>query len=73
MLSRAIIAGLTSVGVEVQNLESMPLSISRYYVRTQRAGGLMHVRVAQRQNNNVSIEFFDSTGIAISKAMERKS
>jgi mannose-1-phosphate guanylyltransferase/phosphomannomutase len=72
MLSRAIIAGLTSVGVEVQNLESMPLSISRYYVRTQRAGGLMHVRVAQRQTNKVSIEFFDGTGIAISKAMEKK-
>ncbi len=72
MLSRAIIAGLTSVGVEVQNLESMPLSISRYYVKTQRVGGLVHVRVAQRQTNRVSIDFFDSAGIAITKAMERK-
>jgi mannose-1-phosphate guanylyltransferase/phosphomannomutase len=72
MLSRAIISGLISVGIEVQNLESMPVPISRYYVKTQRASGLVHVRVSQREPDNVTIEFFDNQGIAISKAMERK-
>ena len=41
------ISGLTSVGIEVQNLESMPIPISRYYVKVQRASGLVHVRVSQ--------------------------
>jgi len=72
MLSRAIVSGLISVGIEVQNLESMPLPIARYYIKTQRASGLMHVRVSQRETNKVSIEFFDSQGIAIAKSMERK-
>lgn len=72
MLSRAIISGLISVGIEVQNLESMPLPISRYYVKTQRASGLIHVRVSQREPEKVSMEFFDGEGIAITKAMERK-
>ncbi|PWT95645.1 MAG: mannose-1-phosphate guanylyltransferase [Candidatus Melainabacteria bacterium] len=72
MLSRAIVSGLTSVGIEVQNLESMPLPISRYYVKTQRASGLIHVRVSQRETDKVSIEFFDGQGIAITRAMERK-
>ncbi len=72
MISRVMVSGLISVGVEVQNLESMSLPISRYYVKTQRAGGLVHVRVSQREPEKVTIEFFDSEGVAITKAMERK-
>ena len=72
MLSRAIVAGLTSVGIEVQNLESMPIPISRYYVKIQRASGLVHVRVSQHIPDRVTIEFFDNEGLAISKTMERK-
>jgi mannose-1-phosphate guanylyltransferase/phosphomannomutase len=72
MLSRAIISGLMSIGVEVQNLEAMALPIARHYVKTQRASGLVHTRVSQREPEKVSIEFFDSQGIAITKSMERK-
>ena len=50
----------------------MPLPISRYYVKTQRASGLVHVRVSQREPEKVTIEFFDSEGVAITKAMESK-
>ncbi len=72
MLARAIISGLTSVGIDVQNLESMPIPISRYYVKIQRATGLVHVRVSQHIPDKVTIEFFDNEGLSISKAMERK-
>jgi mannose-1-phosphate guanylyltransferase/phosphomannomutase len=72
MIHRVIVSGLISVGIEVQNLESMPLPISRYYVKTQRASGLVHVRVSQREPEKVTIEFFDSQGISATKAMERK-
>lgn len=72
MISRAIVSGLASVGIEVQNLESMPLPISRYYVKTQRAAGLIHVRVSQREIDKITIEFFDNQGVAITKSMERK-
>lgn len=72
MISRALVSGLVSVGIEVQNLESMPLPIARYYVKTQRCTGLVHVRVSQREIDKITIEFFDSQGVAITKAMERK-
>lgn len=72
MVSRAVISGLMSVGIDVQNLEAMPLPISRHYVKTQRAAGLIHVRVSQRETEKVKIEFFDSAGVAITKAAERK-
>jgi mannose-1-phosphate guanylyltransferase/phosphomannomutase len=72
MISRTIVSGLVSVGIEVQNLESMSLPISRHYVKTQRAAGLVHVRVSQREVEKITIEFFDSQGVAITKSMERK-
>ncbi len=72
MISRAIISGLMSVGIEVQNLEGMPLPISRYYCKTQRASGLVHCRVSQREPDKIRLEFYDSDGVAITKAMERK-
>lgn len=72
MVSRAVISGLMSVGIDVQNLEAMPLPICRHYVKTQRAAGLIHVRVSQRETEKVKIEFFDSAGVAITKAAERK-
>lgn len=72
MIGRAVISGLCSVGIEVQNLEAMPLPISRYYVKTQRASGLVHIRVSQREPEKITIEFFDREGVAITKAHERK-
>ena len=72
MISRTMVSGLVSVGIEVQNLESMSLPISRHYVKTQRAAGLVHVRVSQREIEKITIEFFDSQGVAITKSMERK-
>lgn len=72
MVSRAISAGLVSVGIEVQNLEATPLPISRYYVKTQRAAGLIHVRVSQREPEKIMVEFFDAQGISVTKKFERK-
>lgn len=72
MISRAMISGLMSVGIEVQNLEAMPLPISRYYVKTQRASGLIHCRVSQREPDKIRLEFYDSEGVSITKSMERK-
>lgn len=72
MISRAISAGLVSVGIEVQNLEATPLPISRHYVKSQRAAGLIHIRVSQREPEKVMIEFFDSKGITVTKRFERK-
>lgn len=72
MITRAVIAGLVSVGIEVQNLEATPLPISRYYIQTQRAAGLIHVRLSQRELDKITLEFFDAAGISINKKLERK-
>lgn len=72
MISRAIVSGLMSVGIEVQNLEATTLPIARHYVQSQRAAGLIHTRVSQREPNKIKIEFYENSGVALTKSMERK-
>lgn len=72
MIARAIVSGLMSVGIEVHNLEAMPLPISRYYCKTQRVSGLIHCRVSQREPDKIRLEFYGSEGVGITKSMERK-
>ncbi|MDO8682545.1 MAG: sugar phosphate nucleotidyltransferase [Armatimonadota bacterium] len=72
MLKRALIAGLMSVGVNVLDLRSMPLPVSRYTTRTSDAAGGMHVRIAPDDANLAVIEIFDADGVNLSRTAERK-
>ena len=71
VMNRCIISGLLSVGVNVLDLRSYPLPLSRYAVRVGGDGGV-HVRISPDDPNAVTFEFFDHTGIGIDKGAERK-
>lgn len=72
MVSRSLIAGLMSVGVHVQNLEDTAIPIARLVVPTLAVIGGIHVRVHPDRPDYILIEIFDSHGINISKAKEKK-
>jgi mannose-1-phosphate guanylyltransferase/phosphomannomutase len=72
MVKRAIISGLPSAGVNVSDLESVPLPVARYYVRTTDAAGGVHIRLSPFDPRIVDIKFFDTNGLDISKPTERK-
>ncbi|MFP5271836.1 sugar phosphate nucleotidyltransferase [Coleofasciculus sp.] len=72
MVSRSLIAGLMSVGVHVQNLEATAIPIARLVVPTLAVIGGIHVRVHPDRPDYILIEIFDSHGINISKAKEKK-
>lgn len=72
MVSRSIIAGLMSVGINIQNLESTAIPISRIVVPTLSVAGGIHVRLCPERPDHILIEFFDSKGINISKSIEKK-
>ncbi len=72
MIKRAIIAGLPSAGVNVSDLESVPIPVARYYVRTTDAVGGVHIRLSPFDPRVIDIRFFDQYGMDISKATERK-
>lgn len=72
MVSRSLVAGIMSVGVDVQNLEATAFPIARCVPRNTNAVGGVHVRIHPDRSDYILIEFFDEQGINISKAKEKK-
>ncbi|AFZ53099.1 mannose-1-phosphate guanyltransferase [Cyanobacterium aponinum UTEX 3222] len=72
MVSRSLIAGLMSVGIDVQNLEAAAIPISRTMTPKLGVAGGIHVRLHPDRHDYMLIEFFDTNGINISKAKEKK-
>jgi mannose-1-phosphate guanylyltransferase/phosphomannomutase len=72
MIKRAIISGLPSAGINVHDLEDVPLPVARYYVRTTDAAGGVHIRLSPVDPRVLDIKFFDQNGQDISKNTERK-
>jgi mannose-1-phosphate guanylyltransferase/phosphomannomutase len=71
LTNRCIIAGLLSVGVNVQDLRENPTPVSRYAVRTSGDAGV-HTGISPHDPDQFLIEFFDSHGVNIDKNTERK-
>lgn len=73
MVSRAIIAGLMSAGIDVQNLEATAIPIARTMMSNllDVSGGI-HIRLEPNRPDYLLIEFFDRQGISISKSLEKK-
>ncbi|GAB4546813.1 MAG: mannose-1-phosphate guanyltransferase [Pleurocapsa sp.] len=73
MVSRSIIAGLMSAGIDVQNLEATAIPISRTMMTKLLgiAGGI-HIRLDPSRPDYILIEFFDKQGISVSKSKEKK-
>ena len=72
MVTRSLIAGLMSVGVNVQNLDAIAIPVARNVVTTLDVEGGIHVRVHPQFSDHVLIEFFDEQGIDIAKDKEKK-
>jgi mannose-1-phosphate guanylyltransferase/phosphomannomutase len=72
MVSRSLIAGLMSVGTNIQNLEATAIPLARSIISTLSVAGGIHVRVHPDRPDSLLIEFFDEQGINISKAREKK-
>ncbi|WP_035992701.1 mannose-1-phosphate guanyltransferase [Leptolyngbya sp. KIOST-1] len=72
MVSRSLIAGLMSVGVNVQNLEATAIPVARSVLAQMGVAGGVHVRLHPDRPDYVLIEFFDEHGIDIPKGKEKK-
>jgi mannose-1-phosphate guanylyltransferase / phosphomannomutase len=72
MIKRAVISGLPSAGMNVHDLNTVPLPVARFYVRSTDAVGGVHIRLAPNDPRIVDIKFLDANGLDISKATERK-
>ena len=72
MLTRSLISGLMSVGINVENLEATAIPISRFIAPSLGVVGCIHVRMHPDRNDCVIIEFLDADGININKSNEKK-
>lgn len=72
LLTRSVISGLCSVGVNVYDLRMLPVPVSRYIVSRSDAVGGIHIRIYRDESREIEIEFFDANGINIEKTRERK-
>lgn len=72
MVTRSLIAGLMSVGIDIQNLDATAIPIARTVIPTMSVAGGIHVRVHPDRPDYILIEFMDAKGINITKALEKK-
>ncbi|HTI13307.1 MAG TPA: mannose-1-phosphate guanyltransferase [Dictyobacter sp.] len=72
MIKRGINAGMPSAGINVHDINQVPLPIARYYIRTTGAAGGVHVSVSPEDQRVVDIKIFDQNGLDINKTTERK-
>src|SRR2546425_7057485 len=67
MMKRGVVAGLPSAGVDVHDINQVPIPVARYYIRSTSAVGGVHVRAAPYDKRIVDIKFFDQNGLDINK------
>ena len=75
VLSRAIVSGLMSAGVNVVDMQQTPIPLTRHHLRDARHSGGVHVRKNPIDRRRSDMIFFDSGGYDLSaskgKAIER--
>ena len=72
MVTRSLISGLMSAGINIQNLEATAIPVARTISPALGVVGGIHVRLHPDRPDYLLIEFFDSQGINISKGKEKK-
>lgn len=72
MVKRAIMAGLTAAGVDVNNLRICPAPVTRYMIRSLGASAGIMISMLEIDPRMVSIRFFDSNGMELDRSSEKK-
>jgi mannose-1-phosphate guanylyltransferase/phosphomannomutase len=62
MLNRAVITGLLSTGVNVEDLQTTPVPVIRRELKSGKLAGGVHVRLSPDGHQEVDIIFFDQNG-----------
>src|SRR5260370_33503387 len=72
MITRSVIVGLPSVGVNLYDMNELPIPVGRFFIRNTDGTGGVHVRLPPSDARVVDIKFFDQYGLDINKTTERK-
>lgn len=72
MIKRALAAGLMSAGVQVQDLRSIPIPVSRFILAESGAKGGMHVHISPHDPRVITVELCNAKGAILDKDAQRK-
>ncbi|HEY6532612.1 MAG TPA: sugar phosphate nucleotidyltransferase, partial [Acidimicrobiales bacterium] len=72
MLKRAMMAGLNSVGVNVEDLEVASVPVTRFIMQRPNTQGGLTIRLVEGDPQSVSIRFFDPGGLDVTEETQRK-
>jgi mannose-1-phosphate guanylyltransferase/phosphomannomutase len=72
MIKRALISGLSSTGVQVADLRTLPAPVGKHLMKTQGYDVSFHVGASTTDPEAVQIRLFERPGIALSMAMQKE-
>jgi len=71
MIYRALLSGVLSSGVNVSDLEMVPIPINRYELKALKSSGGLHVRKSPYDPSVIDLKFFDSDGMDLPPSKEK--
>jgi mannose-1-phosphate guanylyltransferase/phosphomannomutase len=72
MIYRALISGVLSSGVNVSDLEMVPIPVNRYELKALKSRGGFHVRKSPYDPEVIDIKFLDESGMDLASTPEKK-
>jgi mannose-1-phosphate guanylyltransferase/phosphomannomutase len=72
VLKRAVMVGLNAAGIDVDDLETATVPVTRFHLRTSGDQGGVSVRLLPGDPESVVIRFFDDRGIDIDESSQRR-
>jgi mannose-1-phosphate guanylyltransferase/phosphomannomutase len=72
LIKRALVAGITSTGVHVDDLRALPAAVNRHLLKSIGLEAGVHVRPGESDPEVVQIQIFESPGVAASPELEKE-
>jgi mannose-1-phosphate guanylyltransferase/phosphomannomutase len=72
MIKRAMISGISSTGVHVEDLRVSPAAVARHLVKSEAHDAGFHVGVSPNDPEVIRIQFFEPLGVEMSAAMQKE-
>jgi mannose-1-phosphate guanylyltransferase/phosphomannomutase len=72
LIKRALLAGILSTGVHVDDLRVMPAPVNRHLLKTHGYAAGVHVRPSESDPEAVQIDIFEHPGIQAGPALEKE-
>jgi mannose-1-phosphate guanylyltransferase/phosphomannomutase len=72
LIKRALLAGISSTGVHVDDLRVLPASVNRHLLKSLGLDAGVHVRPSSSDPEVVQIQVFEPPGVAASAAFEKE-